>query len=163
MPQYDPTGSEQRFNQAALGGQDFLRVCTAAAPNQIGLQNAFADPTSGNSGIINQPLVNLTLNANGTYLCTFPLNGMASVNTHIKATFGGGTTVTTAGYTTYKDHQTARTAFTGMGALTTATLQSATPALSAPAGEEYGVVSITIASLTGTVTFQIAEYCGQRG
>jgi len=161
---YDPNNREQQFNQAALGGQDFLRICSAASPGHPYLQAAYVSPVpAGQENLIGQPLLGASLTANGTYLCSFPLNGMSSVETHIKATFGGGTTVTTSGYTTYADSQTSKQAFTGMGALTTVTQQDATPALASPKGEGVGVVSIVVGSISGSVTFSVAEYNGQRG
>lgn len=164
---FDVHKFDTRVTQSICGGQDWLRwdsASTAAAP--AGGLNVNAPQAGALSG---RRLIDLaadiaagyyTALGPGTYYVKFPMNGMASINVYLTATFSGGT-VTTSAYSTMKDEATQSQAFTGTGAMTTNTLQTAT--LSTPKGEQFAVVQIVVGSGASVTAFTLAEYAGQRG
>lgn len=142
--------TEDRFKQAAFGGQGPIRIA--------------AVPTGGNAGLIGTNLVDAgQLTVLGVYRCLVPLTGLvSSVSLFLKATFASGT-VTTDFDSLYwvrtptdTSTWTKKTAGSGDGAMTTATLQTITLT---PTGEQYAVLDITLAT-AAACTFTQAEYCG---
>lgn len=132
---------DKGINQAAIGMQVYLYI------SQV--------PTGAEGSLINSRLLGANLVVAGDYYCRFFMGGVSAVNVHITATFGGAVTGSTEVYSTYKNGEgainsdaTAYQGFSSDGALTTATLQTAT--LAATKGEQYGMVKITI---TGTAGF----------
>lgn len=142
--------TEDRFKQAAFGGQGPIRIA--------------AVPSGGNAGLIGTNLVDAgQLTVLGVYRCLVPLTGLvSSVSLFLKATFASGT-VTTDFDSLYwvrtptdTTTWTKKTAGSGDGAMTTATLQTITLT---PAGEQYAVLDITLGT-AAACTFTQAEFCG---
>lgn len=142
--------TEDRFKQAAFGGQGPIRIA--------------AVPSGGNAGLIGTNLVDAgQLTVLGVYRCLIPLTGLvSSVSLFLKATFASGT-VTTDFDSLYwvrtptdTTTWTKKTAGSGDGAMTTATLQTITLT---PAGEQYAVLDITLGT-AAACTFTQAEFCG---
>lgn len=165
---------DDAVDRAMLGAQEYLKWADAGPANSnnlAGLNNA-APQGSALSGAPLKDLaamiagtgayagVTVTALGPGTYFATFGLNGMARPTIDLTAAFTGGTCTTTA-YSTYKDGQTQRQAFTGTGAMTTATLQTST--LSTPNGERFGVLKIVVGAGGSVTAFTLAELSGQRG
>jgi hypothetical protein len=161
-------------DRAMLGCQDYLYWADASAAqgnNPAGL-NAQApqgqalamaplkDLAAMIAGTGAYAGVTVTALAPGTYYAQFGMTGMARPTIDLTATFTGGTCTTTA-YSTYKDGQTQRQAFTGTGAMTTATLQTST--LATPNGEAIGVLKIVVGAGGSVTAFTLAELSGQRG
>lgn len=146
-----PLTEIQRLQQAGQGTQDGLVI--------------IAVPTAGNQALRGARLLGATLAVNGIYYCLVPLSGIfTSLQVHLKATFSSGT-VTSGGpdslylITDFTDPTTwtVKTAGTGDGALTSTVQQDS--ALSGMAGEQYALVTITIAGGASAV-FTMAEYNG---
>lgn len=161
-----PGDPESRVLQSIKGGQDYLRWWHPAwGPSGQGPGGAL-DPVGGApnpaTGLrVGGRLIDTTALPIGTYFAAFPMNGMATVTTHLFLTFAGGATITTTIYSTYMDHQTQYNAFTGAGAVTSGAEQVAT--LAAPVGEQWAIVKVvvTVANATSMVWTR-AEYNGQR-
>lgn len=147
--QFVPSVSQME-RQAAFGAQGPILIADV--------------PATGNRALIGNALVDAgQLTVLGVYRCLIPLAGMvSSVSLFLKATFASGT-VTTDVDTLYwvRDPNntstwTKKTAASGDGAMTTATLQTVTIT---PAGEQYAVLDITLAT-AAACTFTQAEYMG---
>lgn len=141
---------DDRFKQAALGGQGPIVIA--------------AVPSGGNEALVGTLLVDAgQLTVLGVYRCLIPLSGLASgVSVYLQATFASGT-VTSDLDSLYwvrspsdPSTWTKKTAGSGDGALTTTVVQTATLT---PAGEQYAVLDITLAT-AAACTFTRAEYCG---
>ena len=142
--------TDQRYQQAAFGAQGPIRIA--------------AVPSGGNAGLIGTNLVDAgQLTVLGVYRCLIPMSGLvSSLSVFLKATFASGTVtsdldslywVRTPNDTTT---WTKKTAGSGDGAMSTATLQTITLT---PAGEQYAVLDITLGT-AAACTFTQAEYCG---
>lgn len=173
-PPRDLYRKDLNVDRAMLGCQDYLYWADASAAqgNNLAGLNFAAPQGAALSGAPLKDLaamiagtgaytgVTVTALAAGTYYAQFGLTGMAKPTIDLTATFTGGTCTTTA-YSTYKDAQTQRQAFTGTGAMTTATLQ--TSSLAAPNGEQIGVLKIVVGAGGSVTAFTLAEVSGQRG
>lgn len=148
-----PVGPVYKDQMAAWGVQDLLVIST--------VPSGAADSLRGTS------LLSATLTTEGVYRCLVPMSGLVSeLEVHVNATFAGGT-VTLGGpdtlylvtNATVSTGWTVKTAGTGDGALTTTVLRSSS--VTGMLGEQYAVVTITLASMSGnSVTFTVAEYNG---
>jgi hypothetical protein len=168
---FDVESSEFKASQAAFGAQEYLRFGVTAAPGVIDVTD-IPWPGAGNSTydtLQSERLIDLGTSEGGvalpalgpgTYYATFPMNGMASVNVYLNFVFAGGT-LTANGFTTFKDHFSQNQAFTGNGALTTAT--PATLTMTTPKGEQYALLQLIVGSGCTVTDCDQAEYCGQRG
>ncbi len=142
--------TEDRFKQAAFGGQGPIRIAVV--------------PSGGNAGLIGTNLVDAgQLTVLGVYRCLVPLTGLVSgVSVFLQATFASGTVVADLDSLywvrspTDPTTWTKKTAGTGDGSLTTTVLQTSTLV---PAGEQYAVLDITLGT-AAACTFTRAEYCG---
>lgn len=150
MPRPTVLSIDDRFKQAALGGQGPIVIA--------------AVPSGGNEALVGTLLVDAgQLTVLGVYRCLIPLSGLASgVSVYLQATFASGT-VTSDLDSLYwvrspsdPSTWTKKTAGSGDGALTTTVLRTATLT---PAGEQYAVLDITLAT-AAACTFTRAEYCG---
>lgn len=121
-------------------------------------------PAAADRSLIGTKLTDAgALTVAGDYYCLIPMAGLfTGLYVHLTATIGGGTLTSDINTTYYAADGTlpsARTsyqAFTGDGALATATLQ--TSSLTTLKGERWAVVKLTIA--TGPSTFTRGEYNG---
>lgn len=154
-------------DRGAYGAQDYLFWADASAAqgnNLAGLNNA-APQGSALSGAALKDLAAMiaagqcTALAAGTYYAQFGMSGVLSPTIDLKASFTGGT-ATTAAWSTYRDGQTQRQAFTGTGALVTATIQ--TSKLATPNGEQVGVLQIVVGAGCSLTAFTLAELSGQK-
>lgn len=142
---------ERKLEQAVLGGQ--------------GLVVLAAVPTAASNGLIGTNLVDAgALTVPGDYYCLIPLGGMVTeLEVFLTATFASGTvtsdlnTLYTVRNATDPSTWTNKTAASGDGAMTTATLQSSD--ISTLRGERFASLKLTLASTT-SVTFTRAEYNG---
>lgn len=141
MAKNELLGLQVAAYQAAFGGQHYLII---------------DEVPEGAESLVGQRLVGQTLTVAGDYYCKFPLSGCAKYETQLKATFAAGT-VTSTVYSTKVDGETAEQTFEDDGALTTATLQTAT--LAAIKGEQIGRAKITIGATT-SAAFTVAECLG---
>lgn len=150
MPRPTVLSIEERYKQAALGGQGPIIIANV--------------PVGGNAGLIGVNLVDAgQLTVLGTYRCLIPLSGLvSSVAVYLQATFASGT-VTSDLDSLYwvrsvsdPSTWTKKAAGAGDGAMTTTVLQTATLT---PAGEQYAILDITLAT-AAACTFTRAEYCG---
>lgn len=137
------TSYTQATQQAAIGAQDVL-VYSAV-------------PATALQTLLGQRVAGSVLSVVGDYFAEFEVAGLTEVEVHIRATLGGTATCTTDIYTTYFDEVTKKMAFAGIGALVSATIQTAT--LGATKGPRIVRVKLTVAG-AGTVTFTLAEYNG---
>lgn len=164
MKDYDFTSQNARGAQAAFGAQDYLRFGLAVPPDSASA--AWPSAGSGTYDMIQgERLIDIGAGivpslGVGTYYLSFALNGMAVPTVYVKLTFTGGT-VNVNAFSTYKDHVTQKQAFTGNGAVTTATL--ATLSLPTPLGEEVGLVQIVVGTGATVTAATIGEFAGQRG
>lgn len=161
-----PGNREDRVFQSILGGQDYLHwhhPAYQSAPGSGGTNDPLGGNANSTTGLIaGGRLIDTTALPIGTYFAAFPMNGMASINVHLLlSAIGGGATITSTIYSTYKDHATQYTAFTGTGALVAGTEQISTD--TTPLGEQWAIVKlvVTVANATGLVWTR-AEYNGQR-
>lgn len=149
--------SYDKLNQASFGAQRALEITSA--------------PT-GAEGVVGKKLINAgALTVNGDYYCRFELAGLAEVIAHLTATFASGTVtseivscylIPTANVSDATAHANPYRyqSFSGHGALTSATRQTAT--LAATKGEQVGILKLTLASMpVGGATFTQAEYNGR--
>lgn len=127
--------------QAAFGGQHYLVIDEAPA---------------GAEALVGQRLVGQTLTVAGDYFCNFPLSGCQGYKVELQATFAAGS-VTSDVNSTQKDGVTSRQGFSGDGALTTATKQTAS--LATIEGEQVGRAKITVGATT-SAAFTLAECLG---
>jgi len=146
-----PINEIQRFSQAAWGIQDELVIV--------------AVPTAGDQSLVGKRLNGQTLSVDGVYTCLIPLSGaFNTLEVHIRATFASGS-VTTAGPDSLyfvsnaasPSSWTVKTSGTGDGALATTVRQTAT--LTGMAGEQYAMVTLTVATSAAPLITQ-AEYNG---
>lgn len=146
-----PLNDNQKLQQAAFGTQNLLVLV--------------AVPATAPGSLVGKALVDAgALTVAGTYDCLIPLSGIVNkIECHLTATIAAGT-ASSALNTTYfisnaavPSMWTAKTAGTGAGSLTTASLQ--TSSISTLAGEQYAWLRITLAS-SPNVTFTVAEYNG---
>ena len=145
-----PPGLEQRLNQGALGGQDFLIIAVV--------------PSGAEGSLVGQTLAGRTLTTAGVYRCLIPTSGIAaSLQVYLKATWSGGTVSSDvdllfhmSAWPTIPDKKGV-TATTD-GSLTTNTLQTA--AIATINGEQYGIVDLTLSGTT-SVVINTAEYNGK--
>jgi hypothetical protein len=91
----------------------------------------------------------------GVYECEFRCDGLSKLDIRLKATFASGSS-TTSGGVMYADRTTVLTAFTGVGAMVTATEQPLT--IAALTGARYAKVIIT--TVGAVVQFTTAEVIG---
>lgn len=142
--------TEQRFQQAAFGGQGPIRIA--------------AVPAGGNAGLIGTNLVDAgELTVLGVYRCLIPLTGLVSgVSVFLKATFASGTVTSDLDSLywvrtpTDTSTWTKKTAGSNDGALSSTVLQTSTLT---PSGEQYAVLDITLGT-AAACTFTVGEYCG---
>jgi hypothetical protein len=144
-------GDEQRFRQAAFGGQNLI-VLTAV-------------PSTAAQSMVGQPLLGQVLTVNGDYECLIPLAGLATaLEVHTTVTLATKTASTSLDTLYYLSNftdpttWTEKTAGTGTGSLTTTVLQSAT--ISTLRGEQYARFTLTVAGSAGSVTVTRSEYNG---
>lgn len=116
-----------------------------------------AVPAAAAQTLVGQRVNGAALTVNGDYYADIDVSGLTELEIHLRATLAGGATCTTDIYTTYADEVTKKTAFAGIGALVSATIQTAT--LAATKGPRLVRVKLTVA-LAGTVTFTLAEING---
>lgn len=142
--------TEQRFQQAAFGGQGPIRIA--------------AVPAGGNAGLIGTNLVDAgELTVLGVYRCLIPLTGLVSgVSVFLKATFASGTVTSDLDSLywvrtpTDTSTWTKKTAGSNDGAMSSTVLQTSTLT---PSGEQYAVLDITLGT-AAACTFTVGEYCG---
>lgn len=144
--------SARGLNQGAVGMQQYLLITEV--------------PDGAEQSLVGKRLISAgPLVVAGDYYCRFYLGGVLAAECHLTATFGGGETLSSHVYTTYKNGEadpcsdaTAKDDFTSDGAMTTATAQHST--IDATDGSQYGMAKLTITG-TGGVTFTVGEVNGQ--
>src|SRR6185437_9688041 len=112
----DVHDQERRILAAALGAQEWLYfdpvlMRANSSPQAEQLQQMRLIDLAANIAASN-----CTALGPGTYYVKFRMNGMATVNLWLNATFTGGT-LTSNAYSTFKDETTANQTFTGVGAM----------------------------------------------
>lgn len=149
MPYRTPLPDWARFQNAAWGVQDRLVIV--------------AVPAAADQSLVGQPLLGQSLTTDGVYYCIVPLSGVVdTLQVHVRATLtgtvalGGPDSLYYVANTSDTSGFVVKTAGTGDGNLTTATILTGT--LTGMLGEQYALVTITMTS--ATATFTMAEYNG---
>lgn len=164
-----PYTKEYRALQYMFGAQDYLRFFHPAYISSTQGPGGTLDPLGGKQGQIldagglpiqmGSRLIDAVTIPVGTYFFGFPMASISSVNIQLLATFSTGT-ATFSAFSTFQDHQTSSQAFTGGGALVTAT--PLTPALATPKGEQWAILQLVVTVATFNPTWTRAEFNGLR-